>query len=325
MKKQVRYFAGVLALAMMLAVPAAALFGGKKETVEPPPEGAPIAQEIAVSTYRNIPYRAKFLSVDNEGDEVTYSIQTAPKKGTVTVEGDTFTYTPAQNKTGKDTFTYVATDAQGNASAPATVTVTVEKARSGVSYQDTDDPETAAAAQYLAEAGVFVGPCMGGQYYFEPERTVSRGEFLAMTMELAGIPADQVTMTGFADDSAIPAWAKSYASAGLAEGIVRGVRTEEGVAFRSASPVSCNEAAAILDRVLAVGDVDLSVWYADKDAAPSWAAQAVGNLESVNVLAAGSFGSSTLAQPLTRAEAARILAAAGTLLEGREAGGFTLF
>ena len=36
----------------------------------------------------------------------------------------------------------------------------------------------------------------------ETERTVSRGEFLAMTMELAGLPADAVTMTGFSDDAA---------------------------------------------------------------------------------------------------------------------------
>ena len=312
------------ALTLLLAVPAAALFGSKStQEAAQPEEGAPIAKEISVSTYRNIPYRAQFLSVDNEGDEVTYSVETPPKKGSVTVEGDTFTYTPAEGKTGKDSFTYVATDAQGHASAPATVTVTVEKSRSGVIYRDTEDASSAAAAQYLAETGVFVGPCMGGQYYFEPGRTVSRSEFLAMTMELAGLEADAVTMTGFSDDEAIPTWAKSYASAGLTEGIIRGVNTDGGVAFRGETPITCNEAAAILDRVLAVGDVDLTTWYADREAVPSWAAQAVGNLESVNVLAAGSFGSETLSQPLTRADAARILAAAGTLLSDRDAGAFS--
>ena len=83
-----------------------------------------------------------------------------------------------------------------------------------------------------------------------------------------------------------------------------------------------NEAASILDRVLAVGDVDLATWYADRDAVPSWAAQAVGNMEAASVMAAGSFGSNTLAQPMTRADAAQMLCAAGTLLEGEDTGFF---
>lgn len=320
MKKHIptiRVPALVLAALLVLTVPSAALFG-KKTEASAPAAGAPVAKEITLRTYRNIPYRAQFLSVDDGQDAVTYAVVTQPKKGTVTVAGDTFTYTPAEGKTGKDTFTYTATDASGNVSAPATVTVNVDKTKSGVTYQDTQGSPAAAAAQYLAEKGVFTGACLGGKYYFEPARTVSRGEFLAMTMELADIPADTVTMTGFSDDAAIPTWAKSYASAGLSQGIVLGMNTADGVAFSASSPVTFNEAAAILNRVLAVGDVDLDTWYADRDAVPSWAAQAVGNLESVNVMAAGSFGSSTLAQPVTRADAAEMLAAAGQLLDGEQ-------
>ena len=102
-------------------------------------------------------------------------------------------------------------------------------------------------------------------------------------------------MTGFSDDDAIPTWAKAYAAAGLSNGIVQGVSTEAGAAFCSDDPVTFNEAASILDRVLTVGDVDLATWYADRETVPSWAAQAVGNMEAVSVMAAGSFGSDTLA------------------------------
>ena len=75
-----------------------------------------------------------------------------------------------------------------------------------------------------------------------------------------------------------------------------------------------------MNRVLSVADVDLAAWYADREAVPSWAAQAVGNMESVSVLAAGSFGSSSLEEPVTRADAAQMLCAAGTLLAGEEPG-----
>ena len=77
----------------------------------------------------------------------------------------------------------------------------------------------------------------------------------------------------------------------------------------------------MLNRVLDLGDVELAVWYADREAMPSWAAQAVGNMEALNVLSAGSFGSDRLETAVTRADAARMLSAAGVLLRGEEKSG----
>ena len=142
-----------------------------------------------------------------------------------------------------------------------------------------------------------------------------------MVRETAGGQPAAVTMTGFCDDGAIPTWAKAYAAAGVAEGIVQGSSTEQGAAFRGKDAITFNEAATILDRVLDLGDVELDVWYADREAVPSWAAQAVGNMEAVSVLSAGSFGSQTLEEAVTRADAARMLSAAKTLLDGEETGG----
>ena len=306
--------------ALILVTPALALFGKQAEPAAA--EGAPIAKELEVRTYRNIPYHAQFLATDNEGDDVTYAVSAEPKHGTVTVNGAEFTYTPKKNKTGSDTFSYVATDASGHASAPATVSVTVDKTKSGVTYADLNGNSAAAAAQQLAEEGIFTGARIGDQYFFEPERTVSRGQFLAMTMKAAGLDATEVSMTGFSDDQAIPTWAKAYAAAGLSDGVVQGKHTADGVAFCADDAVTYNEAAAILNRVLSVSDVNLTAWYADRSAVPSWAAQAVGNMESVNVMAVGSFGSGTLDRSVTRADAAQMLSAAKTLLDGKPVGLF---
>ena len=187
---------------------------------------------------------------------------------------------------------------------------------------NTADSTAAVAAQDLAEAGIFTGAKIGDQYYFEPDKPVSRSEFLALVMETAGDEPTAVTMTGFCDDAAIPTWAKAYAAAGVADGIIQGVSTAEGVAFQGDEPITFNEAATVLNRVLAVEDVDLASWYADREAVPSWAAQAVGNMEAVSVLAAGSFGSAAMGETVTRADAAQMLSAAGTLLEGEPAGLF---
>lgn len=305
-----------LALAAALLTGSASALFGKKEEAAQPAEGAPMARDLEITTYKDIPYEAQFLASDSEGDDMTYAVVEEPKKGTVVIDGVNFTYTPKEGAVGGDSFTYAATDSAGNVSAPATVTVTIEKTKSGVMYSDTEGCKAAAAAQYLAEAGIFTGTKLGDQYYFEPDRTVSRSEFLALVMETAGHEVTDVTMTGFCDDEAIPTWAKAYASAGVAQGIIQGKTTAEGAAFRGEETITFNEAATVLDRVLDMGDVDLDVWYADREAVPSWAAQAVGNMEALSVLSVGSFGSQTMEQAVTRADAAQMLSAAKTLLTG---------
>ena len=306
-----------LAATLILGGSAQALFG-KKQAPAVAEEGAPTAQDVELRTYRDIPVQGRFLASDSEGEDMTFALVDQPRKGTVTIQGADFTYTPDEGVTGGDSFTYAATDSAGHVSQPATVTVTIEKTKSGVTYADTEGSPAAAAAQHLAEAGIFTGDKIGDQYYFQPDEEVSRSEFLAMVMETAGREVTPVTMTGFCDDESIPTWAKAYAAAGVADGIIQGKNTAEGTAFRGGQAITLNEAATVLDRVLDLGDVELDVWYADREAVPSWAAQAVGNMEAVSVLAAGSFGSQTMEQAVTRADAAQMLSAARTLLDGDE-------
>ena len=194
----------ILTAALLLAGSAQALFGlGKSKTDAPAPENAPAARDLEIRTYRGIPYQGQLEGTDPDGGDLTFAVVDQPKKGTVMVEGANFTYTPKDNAAGADSFTYTAANSAGTMSPPAVVTVTIEKTRSGVTYADTD-AATATAAQDLAEQGIFTGAKIGEKWYFEPDRTVSRGEFLAMTMETAGIEVTDVTMTGFCDDEAIP-------------------------------------------------------------------------------------------------------------------------
>ena len=74
-----------------------------------------------------------------------------------------FVYTPYENKTGKDSFTYVAVDAVGNSSDPATVKIKIEKPNTKVTYADMDGDPAHKAAIRLAEEGsswasAWVGP-----------------------------------------------------------------------------------------------------------------------------------------------------------------------
>lgn len=299
---------------VLLSVNAGALFGwGAKEEMV---SGIPEAIDITCETYQGVSCHGQLQGSGENGEELTFALAKEPGKGTVTLEENRFIYTPRVTATGTDRFTYVVVDAHGNSSAPATAEIRIQRTRSGVTYADLEGSDAAVAAQHLAEEGVFVGAKLGENYYFEPDREVLRSEFLAMAMETVGREVTAVTMTGFCDDAVIPTWAKAYAAAGVAEGIVQGSMTEAGSAFRGEEAITFNEAATVLDRVLGLEDVDLQAWYVDRDAVPSWAAQAVANMESVQVMAAGSFGSHTMEEPVRRADAARMLSAVRTLLEG---------
>ena len=130
-----RGMALALTASLLLAGSAQALFGlgkSKPETVSP--ENGPTARDLEIRTYRGIPYLGQLEAADPDGGELTFAIVTQPKKGTVTVEGANFTYTPKENAAGGDSFTYSAANSAGAVSLPATVTVTIEKTRSGVTY-----------------------------------------------------------------------------------------------------------------------------------------------------------------------------------------------
>ena len=309
-------FVMAMLLTTLIPTSAYALFGSKKTAEEAAPQGAPIARNLEIKAYRGVPYTGTLKAIDNEGEAVTFHLATLPAKGALEFgEEGVFVYTPEQNKAGSDSFTYTAVDESGNESAPATVKIKIERVSSGVNYADTA-PECATAAVDLAEKGVLVGTKVGGDWFFEPERVVSRGEFVAMAMAATGLKTSDVTVTGFCDDDAIPTWAKGSAAGALSAGIVRGVRTENGVAYDAQREMTLSEAAAVLDRILQVTDVDLTDF---DETEPVWYAQAVANLASVSIAPVGGYDAEALSHALTRGEAAELLSSAMALAEAREA------
>lgn len=287
---------------------------------------APIAENMSLCTYKNVPVTGYFQAVDAEGDSLTFQITDTPARGSVTAAEDgtnRFTYTPYENKTGKDSFTYVAVDSAGNISNPAKVSVRIEKASTSVSYSDMDDNPAHKAAIRLAEEGIFVGEYVNGQYFFSPDTPVSRSQFLAMAMSAAGLePLAQVSVTGFADDAAIPTWAKGYVSSALMAGAIHGTRDEQGrVIFCPDSTVTRAEATVILNDLLDVSDVAVQTWSAigmDTDTQNHWAMQAAANLTTTGVLRPEHSTAQTLDNALTRSDVAEMLDTSLDVIERRE-------
>ena len=200
---------------------------------------APVAEDFSLETYKNLPGEGVLKVHDPEGQALTYTLHRQPRRGTVALRDDgSFTYTPKKNKVGVDSFTYTATDPAGKVSREATVTIQILKPTDDARYTDTAQFE----AEWLRNTGLFQGEKVGDALCFHPEKTVSRGEFLAVLMNLLDAPLSDDAET--LNDSA-PEWLQPYLTAAMRSGFLEGFPTEDLNA-----PIGRNEAAVILQNVL---------------------------------------------------------------------------
>ena len=233
---------------------------------------APVAEDSALETYKNLPNTDKLKVSDPEGQSMTYSILRQPKRGSVTISQDgSYTYTPKKNKVGTDSFTYTATDPAGKVSREATVTIQILKPSDAAQYTDTIGTDCRFAAEWMKNTGLFVGEQVGGAPCFQPEKAVSRGEFLTMLVKTLEIPVEEEAMnTGFTDDA--PQWLKPYLAAALRSGITENWPHAE--TFGNAQPITGAEAALLMQNALDLSVSTSAGKEADGDL-PAWAENAI--------------------------------------------------
>lgn len=284
---------------------------------------APVAEDSTAETYKNLPNDGKLKASDPEGHILTYTVVRPPKRGEVTLKADgSFTYTPKKNKVGVDSFTYTAVDPAGNVSREATVTITILKPTEKVQYQDTAGKSCRFAAEWMKNTGIFVAEQVGGESCFQPEKTVTRGEFLTMLTKALNLPVDaEAEFTGYTDE--VPGWLKPYLAAAARSGLLSGMPDAE--TFGADRAITGAEAALMLQNALDLavttqadaplaetqsGKVTLSEMEAAAqaalEAAPVWAETALEALECNGIQLAAN-------EALTRGQAAEILYQASLL------------
>ena len=310
-------FRSIAILLLCLSLLAGAALAVEVETVTVSTVGAannpPVAENLSVCTYRDVSVSGSFHALDPEGDPLSFRITAEPGKGSVTVKGDGFIYTPGSGRRGRDSFRYQAVDAEGCTSAEATVSIRIEKQSSPVSYPELKGNGLQYAAVRLAEQGVFTGEKISDCWCFSADAPLKRGDFLTMCAALTGMePLEDVTRTGFFDDESISPWQKPYVSAALLYGVVQGSTGDSGRAvFRGDQPITRAEAAVMLNSFLEISDA-AGIFYTED--VPDWAAQAVANLRACDICSGDEFHA---ARALTRGDAAKMLSAAMDVLEAR--------
>ena len=260
---------------------------------------APVAEDSAIETYKNLPNQGKLKVSDPEGQTLTYSLIRAPKRGQVEIDSDgMFTYTPKKNKVGVDSFVYTATDPAGNVSRQATVTIQILKPTDSRQYQDTVGSAYRFEAEWLRNTGLFTGETVAGQLCFQPDKTVSRGEFLTMAVKTLDIPLTDTANSTLPADT--PQWLRPYLTAAQRSGLLAGLPQPEDL-FHPEQPITGAEAALILQNALdlTVGSDALET-VSIADDVPDWASP------SVTVMSAYQLDMEWN-EPLTRAQTAHLL------------------
>ena len=286
-----------------------------KFSILPRKNEPPAVKDGMLETYRNIPNTGTLDVTDPDQDPLTYQIVIKPKRGSVEIHADgTFTYTPDENKVGKDSFTFTATDDSGQVSEQAKISIEIKKPSDKQTYADMSGDSDSFAAMWMKEEGLFRGTAIGSNLCFEPDHAVTRGDFLVMTMKLVGAEAADNTMqSGFADEAHTPVWMQPYIVSALSNGMISGTSNENGMEFRPTAQLTHAEAAVMLQNILQLPGASAQAVsnFESESTIPVWAEKAVAALSSAGI----ELDTIHSDAPVTRRDAAKMLYRVSQLIE----------
>ncbi len=264
----------------------------------------------STSTLTNVAVTERLTALDPQGDFMLYTVTVQPKHGVFTwldQKNGIYRYIPALGYTGNDAFSYTVQDRYGHISEEAQVQITISATESAL-YTDMITNPAHAAAIRLSEAGVITGMQVGGKRVFDPERKVTRCEFLTMAMKAAGYEVSGVSVSlPFADVAEIPQAYLQTVMTAYAGGIIQGEEKDGKQIFAPNGEITRAEAAVILQRLVNAAVPTSVPVFADTSDIPAWAKDAVFAMYDIGVFATEQDGSIGAATILNRAGCAMIL------------------
>ena len=260
-------------------------------------------------TQREISVFGRMEATDSEGDGLEFMIVSYPENGALTVLDKTsgkYLYTPDDDFVGKDSFVYVARDEWGNFSEIAEVSITVGKRMSEVKYVDMQNRPEYSAAVAMTAMGIMGGKVIGDGVYFNPDETVTKAEFVAMTLKVLGMTPNAAAETYFDDNADIPSPLVGYVAAAQRMGAINGSFEDGKLLFKPNDEITKYEAAMIMAKLIETdAEIDLPV-FKDESDIPCYARADVYAMCSVGVF---EYTDNTVnaTAAVTRADAARYL------------------
>lgn len=275
------------------------------------PKGA-----LSLAAYANTTAYGVLGGYDPEGDALTFEVVSYPQKGILTVTDratGAYTYTPGSDFIGQDSFVYVIRDCYGNFSASAKVEIGVQACTVSQKYDDLDGRACQSAALQMTEQGLMSGTKKGSLYCFEPDREISRVDFLVTAMNAVGMKCESVASTGFADDAEIPGAMKGYVKTAYEKGYVSAQTQKGELYFKPNEPITRAEAAVILSNLIGYANQKIPAGFTDT--VPTFASDAMVSLYSLGILQTPT-GAANATNNMTRGDVAEWLARTVRLIKG---------
>jgi len=262
-----------------------------------------------VRTQEGVGVYSRLSGCDPEGDALDFIIVSYPKRGRLELTDKSegrYCYTPDDGYTGSDKFSYVVRDEYGNYSRVATVNLRVNQRMCDVVYYDMESRSEYGAAIAMTAMGVMDGRVLGDGQYFEPDKTVTRAEFVAMAMKSLGIRRDSTLDKSFFDDDGdIPTALRGYVATAQRLGVISGDFKDGALLFSPNEDITRYEAARIMSALVgADGEGEESV-FADYESVPIWARSGVGAMLTLGVFDEDT--AKALGEKVTRADTASYL------------------
>lgn len=226
---------------------------------------------------------------------------------------DKLNFVPAKDYVGEAIFTWDAHYGTSYVSPyPAAVTIIIGSAQTPPDNGETPEPEPepepkppvdntptqkplqyedmlehwgAYSAGMLGAEGVIVGEEIGGHFYFYPDKTLTRIDFIILANSVFGIKTkDSLAGNPFSDTN-IPSYMLRQAIAAYESGLISGTRAHGGLYLNPYDTLTRAEAIKILDNGLKLEHPATEpLSFVDSASIPQWAEQAVKNMEAYGIV-----------------------------------------
>ena len=165
------------------------------------------------------------------------------------------------------------------------------------------------SASHLAARGLVIGEEIGNRFYFCPNKTMTRGDFMLFLLAITESNVDASIDTSkveFADSEKTPDWLLEAAKVAYSKGIIKGSSNNGKIYLNLDKPISRVEAAIMVSNVLDDKSSTENITYKDIANIPTWALSAVKNLSAYQIIQGDSNGTFRPNDILTRGEGAEL-------------------
>ncbi len=178
-------------------------------------------------------------------------------------------------------------------------------------YIDIENHWSKPYATQLALKNIFRGDQIGGNFYFEPDVVLTRGDFVMLLNAAVGVTGEtpQVKDFDFADKADMPSWLHNQGLLAYEAGIIKGTPQGNGVAFKPYETLTRAEAFTMLYNIIKDFNTPkpYALTFTDSASVPGWSIEAIQNLLGLKVISGYPDNTIRPYGTITRAEAASLI------------------